>query len=136
MARAEPPDPGLPIKLVPCGNGEFNPRPPTELAREVVRRANAAVERNARRLGMTRRQFLRSSMGAATTLSVLGACSSEAGQTGGQFVLDPTATSLPSPASPTSEPATTAPSQPTAIPEPASSRWEATTPVCSAATRS
>ena len=101
-------------------NGEFDPRPPTALTREVIRRANAAVERNARRLGMTRRQFLRTSMGAATTLSVLGACSSEAGQTGGQFVLDPTATALPSPASPTSEPATTAPSDPTAIPEPAS----------------
>ncbi len=97
MARAEPPDPGLPIKLEPCGNGEFVPPPPTALAREVVRRANEAVERNARRLGLSRRQFLRTSMGAATCLTVLGACSRESGQRGGELVLDPTPTATPSP---------------------------------------
>ena len=93
MARAEPPDPGLPIKLGPCGNGEFRPEPPTEVAREAQRRANAAVEKNARRLGMSRRDFLRTTMAAATTLAVLDACTRESGQTGGSFNVDPTTSS-------------------------------------------
>ncbi len=92
MARPEPPDPGLPIKLQPCGNGEFRPLPATPVAREAERRANAAADDNARRLGMTRRQFLRSSLGAATTLTALAACTSDAGQTGGTFVVDPETT--------------------------------------------
>ncbi len=96
MARPEPPDPGLPIKLGPCGNGEFVPPPANELAREAVRRANAAVDRNARRVGLTRRQFLRSSLGAATTLSVLAACTRESGRTGGTFLVEPEPTSGPS----------------------------------------
>ncbi len=111
MARAEPPDPGLPIKLEPCGNGEFVPRPPTPLAREVIRRANEAVERNARRLGLSRRQFLRTSMGAATCLTVLGACSRESGQRGGELVVDPDPTA-------TASPGATATVSPTATPRP------------------
>ncbi|MEL7159058.1 MAG: hypothetical protein AAFN30_21030, partial [Actinomycetota bacterium] len=85
MARPDPPDPGLPIKLGPGSNGEFAPRPPSALTREVVRRANEAVDRNRRRLGMSRREFLRSSLGAATTLAVLSACTRQDGQTGGTF---------------------------------------------------
>lgn len=95
MAHPEAPDPGLPIKVEPCGNGEYTPRPPTALTREVIRRANRAIDRNARRVGLSRREFLRTSMGAATTLMVLSACSRETGQTGGEFVLDPTATASP-----------------------------------------
>jgi len=84
-------DPGLPIKLNPCSNGEFIPPPPSPIVREAVRRAREDAERNARRLGMSRRRFLLSSMGAATTLMALAACSSEAqkaagtGGTGGTF---------------------------------------------------
>ncbi len=95
MAKPEPPDPGLPIKLEPCSNGEFEPPPPSPLIRQVIRRADAAVEAKARRLGMSRRRFLRSSLGAATTLAVLGACTRESGQTGGTFDLDPTSTTGP-----------------------------------------
>lgn len=89
VAKPEPPDPGLPIKLEPCGNGEFTPPPANPVAREAIRRANAAVDRNARRVGMTRRAFLKSSLGAATTLTALAACTRESGQTGGTFVVDP-----------------------------------------------
>ena len=113
MARAEPPDPGLPMKLGPCGNGEYQPPPPTPLTRETVRRANDAVERNARRLGMSRREFLLTSMGAATTLSVLAACSRESGQRGGELVLDPERTTTSSGA-----PTSTAPPSSTSEPEP------------------
>ena len=80
-------DPGLPIKLGPCSNGEFSPQPTTELVREAVRRARRQCDENARRLGMDRRDFLLTSMGAATTLFALAACSSEqsGGRAGGTF---------------------------------------------------
>jgi hypothetical protein len=70
-------DPGLPIKLNRCSNGEFVPPPPSPVVREAVRRARADADRNARRIGMSRRRFLLSSMGAATTLLALSACSDE-----------------------------------------------------------
>ncbi len=90
MARPEPPDPGLPIKLEPCGNGEFQPPPATPVAREATRRADAAVDQRRRRVGMSRRDFLRSSLGSATVLAALAACTRDSGQTGGTFVVDPT----------------------------------------------
>lgn len=92
MAKPDPPDPGLPIKLSPCGNGEYAPSPPSDVVREAQRRANAAVDDNARRVGLSRRDFLRSSLGVATTLSVLAACTRESGQTGGTFIVDPDST--------------------------------------------
>src|SRR5918992_1494068 len=66
-------DPGLPIKLGPCSNGEYTPPPTSEVVREAVRRARAMCDDNARLLQMDRRRFLLSSMGAATTLAVLSA---------------------------------------------------------------
>ncbi len=92
MARPEPPDPGLPIKLGVCGNGEFVPPPQTALQREVIERSELAVDRTAQRLGMSRRDFLKTSMAAATVLGVLGACSRRAGQRGGEFAIDSTTT--------------------------------------------
>jgi hypothetical protein len=68
---------GLPIKLGPCSNGEFVPPPPTDLVLEAARRAREACEDNARRTGVSRRDFLLSLCGAATTLTVLAACSKE-----------------------------------------------------------
>ncbi len=101
MARPEPPDPGLPIKLRPCGNGEFDPSPATPVAREVLRQADRVIDDKVRRLGMSRRDFLRSSLGSATILSLLAACTRESGQTGGTFDVDPepTPTSGSSPGS-------------------------------------
>ncbi len=86
-------DPGLPIKLGPCSNGEFVPALPSALTREVARRSRDAIDRNARRVGMSRRRFLLSSMASATMLSVLAACSGESSQgpPGGTFVVDPDA---------------------------------------------
>ena len=89
MARPDP-DPGMPIKLDPCSNGEFVPPPPTPLVSETIRRANESVDRNARRTGMTRRDFLLSACASATTLSVLAACSSESGGSGGGTFTVPT----------------------------------------------
>jgi hypothetical protein len=75
-------DPGLPIKLDPVSNGEFVPPPATELVREAQRRARQMCEDNARRIGMDRRRFLLSSMGAATTLAALAACSNDSKDSG------------------------------------------------------
>ncbi len=83
MARRDDGYPGLPIKLNPCSNGEFVPRPLSPLVREAMRRSRADAERHARRLGMSRRTFLLSTMGAATTLLALAACTKEAAESGG-----------------------------------------------------
>jgi hypothetical protein len=102
--RLDDVDPGLPIKLGPCSNGEFVPPPPSPLVREAARRARAEAEETSRRLGMSRRRFLLSSMGAALTLGVLGACSkdraaSNGSSPGGTFSLPPEASTDPGAAS-------------------------------------
>lgn len=79
-------DPGLPIKLEPCSNTEYDPPPMPEVTREAIRRARRLTEENARKLGLPRREFLLSSMGAATTLAVLSACSDDSGTgSGGSY---------------------------------------------------
>ena len=93
-------DPGLPITFGPCSNGEYDPEPRLPpVLRETVQRSKHECERNARRLGMSRREFLLSAMGAATTLFVLDACTKEAlrarspGATpGGSYTIPPEAT--------------------------------------------
>src|SRR4051812_38154876 len=99
IARRDDIDPGLPIKLAPCSNGEYVPPPPTALVREAMRRARAESHAMARRLGMSRRRFLLSSMGAALGLVVLDGCSKDSGgaaRPAGSFSLPPEATSEPS----------------------------------------
>ncbi len=70
-------DPGLPIKFGPCSNGEFDPVPRSPVVDETIRRARADCDRHARRLGVSRRRFLLSLCGAATTLLALNGCSEE-----------------------------------------------------------
>ncbi len=93
-------DPGLPIKWHPVSNGEFVPPSATRLVREATRQSLAALEANARRLGVSRRQFLLSAAGSATMLAVLSACSSDEARTtgdrpGGTFDIPPEATTEP-----------------------------------------
>ncbi len=71
------PDDELPIKLGPCSNGEFRPFPLGPVERETIRRTRAGAEHHARRLGIGRREFLRSLGGAALMLTVLAACHDE-----------------------------------------------------------
>ena len=85
MARSEPSDPGLPLKLEPCSNGEYIPEPASRIVRRTVQETNELADVRARRLGISRRQFLQSSAGMATMMAVLAACSSSEGETGGQF---------------------------------------------------
>ena len=70
-------DPGLPLKLWPCSNGEYLPPPLDELRAEAMRRARAARDHHARRHGWSRRRFLLSSAGMASGLAALQACSDE-----------------------------------------------------------
>jgi uncharacterized protein len=93
-------DPGLPIKFGPCANDEYVPIPLSPVVRESQRRARAECDDNARRTGVSRRQFLLSVCGAATALLALDACSKdEARRTGrrpgGTFDLPREATTEP-----------------------------------------
>ena len=88
-------DPGLPIKLGPCSNGEYAPPPPTTRARAAARLARATCEDAAHRLGMSRRDFLRSSMASAATLLAIGACSDDDEPSAGRFDVPPESTTEP-----------------------------------------
>jgi uncharacterized protein len=94
MAGLEDEDPGLPIKFGPCSNAEYDPAPLTPVMKETVRRALADCERNAARTGLSRRRFLLSLCGAATTLFALNSCTKEAlkREPGGRFNVTPEAT--------------------------------------------
>jgi predicted TIM-barrel fold metal-dependent hydrolase len=90
-------DPGLPIKFGPVSNGEYDPHPLPPVLLETIRRARDLCERNARRAGMSRREFLLSASGAAATLFVLNACTREAArqagrEPGGGYQVSPEAT--------------------------------------------
>ncbi|WP_394822219.1 amidohydrolase family protein [Pendulispora albinea] len=79
MSKTSPEEPlRLPIKLDATTNGEYEPQPPSERLRWVMRTSLERASETARRLGMDRRAFLRSSCGAATVLLTLN----ELGQTG------------------------------------------------------
>ena len=88
---------GLPVKLAPCSNGEFAPCPSPASVREAVRAARAACDDAARRLGMSRREFLRTSMASAATLLALGACSggTDGEPAAGTYDLPPDSTTEP-----------------------------------------
>jgi len=101
-AGMDPDDPGLPIKLHPCSNGEYVPPAASPVVHETIRRAREEADRLARRLGMSRRQFLQTLSGAALVLVTLDACSNEerrAGPTttgaGGRFPVPPESTTEP-----------------------------------------
>jgi predicted TIM-barrel fold metal-dependent hydrolase len=92
-----PDDEPLPIKYGPVSNGEFLPVPHSPFLREVIRRTQEMADENARRLGVSRRQFLNGITGAATALFVLGACSDEQAKStgrepGGRFDVTTTST--------------------------------------------
>ncbi|MDP8994264.1 MAG: amidohydrolase [Pseudomonadota bacterium] len=90
------PDGGrLPIKLDSTSNGEFAPIP----LDATLKRANAAASEQAgelaKRLGLSRRNFLVSLSGAASTLLAFNAAHAAAGRTGGFFELSPDAATEP-----------------------------------------
>ena len=89
--------PGLPIKLAPASNGELAPQAPSASLRAAVRVARATCDDAARRVGLSRRDFLRTSMASAATLLAVGACSSDGddGPSAGTFEVPREATTDP-----------------------------------------
>jgi hypothetical protein len=75
----------LPIKLDETTNGEFAPRPLPAHSVEANARAHERVSRNARRLGLSRRAFVTTASGAATTLLAFNEAHALAGRTGGFY---------------------------------------------------
>jgi predicted TIM-barrel fold metal-dependent hydrolase len=77
VSRRDHRDDELPVELGPVSNGEYVPLPQTPVLRETERRARDLIERQARRRGMSRRDFLFTSMGTAAVFFALEACSSD-----------------------------------------------------------
>src|SRR2546426_259708 len=77
----------LPIKLDPTTNGEFTPVPLSPVHHHARRLALGAASKHARRLGLTRRTFLVSACGAASTLLAMNAAYAASGRRGGYYDL-------------------------------------------------
>jgi predicted TIM-barrel fold metal-dependent hydrolase len=86
--RIDPEGTRLPIKLDTTSNGEFVPVVLSETNRAAIRLADEAATRNAKRLGLGRREFLVSACGAASTLLAFNAANAAAGKRGGWFELE------------------------------------------------
>jgi predicted TIM-barrel fold metal-dependent hydrolase len=78
----------LPIKLDTTTNGEFAPVPLTPANRLGNRLARDAATRNSKRLGVSRRDFLISACGAASTLLAFNAAHAAVGKRSGFFDLE------------------------------------------------
>ena len=87
MHDSDPEGKRLPIKLDSTSNGEFAPVPLWPANLESNRLAHEAAATNARRLGCSKRAFLTSSCGAASTLLAFNAANAAAGRSGGFFNL-------------------------------------------------
>lgn len=85
--RIDPEGARLPIKLDTTSNGEFLPVALSPANRDANRLAHESASRNAKRLGLTRREFLVSACGAASTLLAFNTANAAAGRTGGFFDL-------------------------------------------------
>jgi len=81
----------LPIKIDATSNGEFAPVPLDAVQRGANRLAQAWAGDNAKRRGVSRRDFMVSTCGAASTLLAFNAANAAAGWDGGFFELDQTA---------------------------------------------
>jgi uncharacterized protein len=87
MSDTDPEGRRLPIKLDSTSNGEFAPVPLWPANLEANRLAHEAAEANAKRVGRSKRSFLTSACGAASTLLAFNAANAAAGRTGGFFDL-------------------------------------------------
>jgi uncharacterized protein len=90
-------DEPFPLKFGPVSNGEFLPEPHSPFLREVIRRTHLLADENARRLGVSRRQFLNGVTGSAAALFMLSACSSDKAKSqgtrpGGTYNVTPSST--------------------------------------------
>jgi predicted TIM-barrel fold metal-dependent hydrolase len=77
----------LPIKLDATSNGEFAPVPLDAPALQARAFAHEAVDESAKRVGLERRRYLVSLLGAAATLGAFNRAFAAAGRTGGHYAL-------------------------------------------------
>ncbi len=75
------------------------PLPASPLVRRTIETANRVVDDRSKRLGVSRREFLQSSLGVTTMMAVLAACASDEGQTGGTFLPESSDASVAPPTS-------------------------------------
>ena len=87
MKDLDPAGTRLPVKIDSTSNGEFEPRPLSPACRQGNALAFERVTENASRVGLSRRKFMVSAMGAATTLMCHNLAQAAAGQRGGCFEL-------------------------------------------------
>jgi len=85
--RHDPDGTRLPVKLDSTSNGEYAPIPLEPVHREAKAKSLASAGANAKRLGLSRRDFLVSAGGVATTLLGMNEAYAAAGRTGGFFDL-------------------------------------------------
>jgi predicted TIM-barrel fold metal-dependent hydrolase len=85
MKSIDPEGTRLPIKLDTTSNGEFTPVPLSRANLEANRLAHESASFFSKRLGVSRRSFLVSSCGAASTLLAFNTANAAAGKTGGFF---------------------------------------------------
>ncbi|MCI0653345.1 MAG: amidohydrolase [Methylococcaceae bacterium] len=85
--RIDPEGKRLPIKLDTATNGEYLPQPLSAPLRMAKRLAHEQASIASRRLGLTRRDFLKSMCGTATTLLAMNQAFAAAGKTGGRFTI-------------------------------------------------
>jgi len=81
----------LPIKIDATSNGEFLPMPIGRTVAQAKTLAATGITDNARRLNLSRRTFLTSLSGVATTLLTLNHAFAARGNTGGYFQVAPEA---------------------------------------------
>ncbi len=86
-SRIDPDGARLPIKLDTTSNGEFEPVPLSPANHAANRFAHEAADTNAKRLAVSRRAFVISASGVASTLLAFNAANAAAGKTGGFFDL-------------------------------------------------
>jgi uncharacterized protein len=86
--RQDPEGLRLPVKLDSTSNGEFEPVPLEPQHEYANRLALESATLNAKRLGLSRREFLVSASGAATSLLAMNAAYAAVGNNGGFFALD------------------------------------------------
>jgi len=77
----------LPVKLDSTTNGEFAPIPLQPVHHRANAAAREAAARHAKKLGRSRREFLVSACGAATSLLAMNAAYAAAGRRGGYYAL-------------------------------------------------
>jgi len=88
MKEIDPEGKRLPVKLDSTSNGEFPPVPLDAANRAANRLAHEQASANAKRRGLSRRRFLTSACGAASTLLAFNTANASAGRIGGYYDLD------------------------------------------------